>query len=188
MRCFSVRRLRFQIGRSTRRPPTKAPNGPPNHHGNTNDSSQPKRVRRPRSIGVSVNRPVPVTRPTCRTPIAAVGVHSVISIRSTSLNGPTFVSQRNAVPTPRRRSVWNRMATASCIHETWSSIASTARPHLRGCCRDVDGHAQPWHERAGQALTDWRRSCAVAASGDTMLSITPVPRSNPAVVTSFGHR
>ena len=83
-------------------------------------------------MGSSVNRPLPVTMPVWRTPmtpttpVAASGAtHSVISMRSTSLIGPTFVSQRNSVPTPRVCSLVNLMATASCIQSTWRSTGST---------------------------------------------------------------
>ena len=62
--------------------------------------------------------PVPVTTPVWRTPIASPGRHSVISIWSTRRIGPTFVSHRNRVPTPRVCSVWKRIATASCIQST----------------------------------------------------------------------
>ena len=81
-------------------------------------SSHVNLVRRPRSIASSVNRPLPVTMPVWRTPMTAAGSHSVISMRSTSLNGPTFVSHRNSVPAPRVCSDVKRMATASCIQST----------------------------------------------------------------------
>ena len=79
----------------------------------------------PLAIGSSVKTPVPVTMPMCLTPIALPGTHSVISILSVKRIGPTFVSQRNAVPTPRVWSETKRIATASCIQSTWRSIGST---------------------------------------------------------------
>ena len=81
-----------------------------------------------------VNRPVPVTSPAWRTPIVRGGSHSVTSMWSVSRNGPTLVSQTNRVPTPRRCSPSNRIASASVIHSTWRSIGSTA-------CQTSDGVA-----------------------------------------------
>ena len=117
MRRLRPRRLRSQMGRSTSLPPMNAPIGPPSHHGNTSVSCHTKRVRRPSpvgegSIGSRVNRPLPVTMPVWRTPITSPGSHSVIAIRSTSLIGPTLVSHRNSVPTPRVWSPVNLIATA----------------------------------------------------------------------------
>ena len=82
-------------------------------------------MRLPLSSGSSVKRPVPVTTPTWRTPITCCGTHSVISMRSTSLIGPTLVSQKNVVPTSRVCSPIKRMATASAIQSTWRSTGST---------------------------------------------------------------
>jgi hypothetical protein len=65
---------------------------------------------------------VPVTIPVWRTPIALPGDHSVISISSVSVSGPTFVSHSNRVPGP---DVWadrKRMAVASTIQSTWLLI------------------------------------------------------------------
>jgi hypothetical protein len=58
--------------------------------------------------------------------MARPGRHSVISMWSTSRNGPTLVSQSNAVPTPAVCSEVNRMATASSIQSTWVEMSSTA--------------------------------------------------------------
>ncbi len=52
-------------------------------------------------MGSSVNLPLPLTMPSWRTPIARGGSHSVISIRSTIVIGPTRVSHEKTVPIPR---------------------------------------------------------------------------------------
>ena len=75
-----------------------------------------------------VKRPVPVTTPECRTPIASPARHSVTSILSTVLSGPTTVSHSKRVPTPSWRSVTKRMAAASAIQFTWSAM-SARRAH-----------------------------------------------------------
>ena len=59
------------------------------------------------------------------TPIRCGGSQSVTSIRSTSVIGPTLVSHRNCVPTPRVCDPTNRIATASTIQSTCRSIGST---------------------------------------------------------------
>ena len=136
-----ARRLRRQILRSTACPPTNPAIGPPTYHGNRRSSSHVNRVRRPRSIGSSVNTPEPVTMPECRTPIERPGSHSVISIRSVNVNGPTLVSHTNLVPTPLVCSPTNRIATASAIQSTWRSIGSSAVPDTIRRRVELDRHA-----------------------------------------------
>ena len=54
---------------------------------------------------------------------------------------------------------------------------------------DVDRHRDPAHGGAQLvAMRATERSSCAASSGGAMLIITPVPRSNPATVTSLGHR
>lgn len=103
--------------------PTKAPSGPPSQTGKRSSSSHVTLVARRRRAGRSENRPVPVTSPTWRTPMARPGRHSVTSMRSTSRMGPTLVSQAKVVPTPERRSDVNRIASASAIHSTCDGMS-----------------------------------------------------------------
>ena len=98
--------------------------GPPAHHGNRSRSSQVNRVR-PRRARRMVKRPRPVTTPWWAMPITRPGRHSVTSMRSVIRSGPTLVSQSNVVPTPSRRSVRNRMATASRIHSGCEAMSRT---------------------------------------------------------------
>ena len=102
-----------------------APIGPARNQGKISSSSHLKSVRVPLSIGSRVNTPLPVTMPMCLTPIALPGTHWVISILSVRRIGPTFVSHKNAVPTPRVCGETKRIATASCIQSTWRSTGST---------------------------------------------------------------
>ena len=122
---FNFFKLRRQIAFITSCPPTIAPTGPPRYHGKVSSSVHVNRVRKLSSSGSSVNTPVPVTIPVWRTPMAAFGAHSVMVISSTNLMGPTFVSQKNSVPTPRVCSDLNRIATASAIQSMCRSIGST---------------------------------------------------------------
>jgi hypothetical protein len=73
----------------------------------------------------SSKRPLPVTVPTCETPIAALGTHSVISIRSVRRSGPILVSQSNVVPTPLVDAEVNRIASASAIQSTCDAMSWT---------------------------------------------------------------
>ena len=64
--------------------------------------------------------------------MAFPGTHSVISMWSVIRNGPTLVSQSNAVPTPEVCSEVKWMATASCIQSTCEPTSSTAAHTCRG--------------------------------------------------------
>ena len=120
------------------------------------------------------------------TPIERRGFHSVIAIRSVSRSGPTFVSQSNVVPTPRRRRDVSRMATRVVHPVARATRRRSIARHTDGRRRvDVDASPDPGHgvRPAGQPT---ELMCCAAASGATMLMSTPVPCSNPVVVVNRG--
>jgi hypothetical protein len=123
-------RLPRQSRVSTGRPKT-SPTGPPNHQGNSNVSSQEKRVRSLPTLR-RLKTPEPRTTPRCSTPIATPGVHLVIDMTSTTRIGPIFVRQSNAVPTPARCCVRKLIDSASAIQVTCEPISSIAAQIVSG--------------------------------------------------------
>ena len=157
-----------------------AASGPPSHHGMASSSSQVKRVR-PRPRRRRVKRPLPVTSPVWRTPIVRPSRHSVTSMRSTSLNGPTFVSHSKVVPTPRRRDEVNRIASASAIHSTCEARSCTSSHTVRrgaGIVVDtlIRGTARGYDDAmAAPTLDDVRRICLA------------LPEAEEVFVDAWGH-
>ncbi len=110
--------------------------------------------------------------------------HSVTSMRSVSAIGPMRVSQSNDAPTPAvgPRQEANRDGVLHPLD--MSAEVAHDLPHL--VARRVDLGAHAAHPASRLGYTDAVRSCAAANSGGVMLIITPVPRSKPATLTSFG--
>jgi len=122
MRCFNAARLRLQMKARTGRA-NQAPTAAP--------STKGRRVLLPRTAAWPIGRadkrnlPSPVTTPRWATVIPTPCSHPATNISSVSRKGRPLC--RTGTPSPRPRcSEVNRMATASCIHSTWSSMRSSS--------------------------------------------------------------
>ena len=132
-----------------------------------------------------VNRPVPVTRPVWRTPIARPGSHSVISIRSVRRIGPTLVTHSKRVPTPSVL-VGHEPDHLGVGHPVDVGVdLLDGAPTPSPAAASYVARLTPDPRHAGVRTA---RSVSAAVSGGMTLIITPVPRSKPAAVTRFGHR
>ena len=76
--------------------------------------------------------PVPLTRPTCSTPMVLFSCHWVMVMMSVVLKGPTLVRQENCVPTPSVVGEVKVMETASFIQLTCLSIWRSSSQRTSG--------------------------------------------------------